>query len=167
MRKLLGIWTEEFDSLPPEDQNSFVFEGREYPASLCFAISHPEGAKVLASYEKDFYAGTPVVTRNTFGKGRAYYVGTRSSRGFYHALIKKLAVSAGLLSKKAGELPEGVELAVRENRNGRFVFLINHGGEEVSLKDLGSGLPFPKKLPPYGVSLIRVSGKDKERLIKK
>ncbi len=38
---------------------------------------HSEGAEVLATYESDFYAGMPAVTKNSYGKGHVYYVATQ------------------------------------------------------------------------------------------
>ena len=36
-----------------------------------------EGAQALATYGEDFYEGTPAVTKNAYGKGTVYYVGTQ------------------------------------------------------------------------------------------
>ena len=83
LRELCGIWVEETDSLPETEQNSFCYEGKLYPAGLLCDIMHTEGAEVLACYREDFYAGTPVITRNQYGDGLAYYVGTRSGEDFY------------------------------------------------------------------------------------
>jgi len=61
-----------------------------------------------------FYAGKAAATLNTYGQGKVIYVGTESpSPVFYERLAAQAAQAASL---KLGEtLPEGVELAVREN----------------------------------------------------
>ena len=68
LKDILGIWVEESDALPPEENNSFVYEGKQYPAGLLCDLMHLRGAKEIASYESNFYAGMPVLTENEFGE---------------------------------------------------------------------------------------------------
>lgn len=65
-----------------------MYGGVSCEASLLCDLMHLEGARELASYEEDFYAGTPVITENSFGAGKAYYVGTRSSQKFYRMFMR-------------------------------------------------------------------------------
>lgn len=85
---------------------------------------HTESAKALCHYEHDFYAGMPVLTRNAFGKGAAYYVATRSDAGFYQTLIGDICREAGIepIIEKTGN----VEVTMRRNANGTFLFFLNH-----------------------------------------
>ena len=69
LRDILGVWVEESDALPEYKANRFVYQGQEYPAKLLCDIMHLEGAEALAEYQEDFYAGSPVVARNSFGQG--------------------------------------------------------------------------------------------------
>ena len=89
-----------------------------------------EGASGEAVYETDFYAGSPVLTRNSFGEGTAWYVASRSSREFYHDL-KRVAEDAGVEGVQAS-IP-GVEVCERQNREGRFLFFLNHGREDAEV----------------------------------
>ena len=66
----------------------------------------------------------PVVTEHSFGEGRAFYVGTRSSKEFYRDFINDIATE--LRIDPVVHAPEGVEATVRENENGSFLFLLNH-----------------------------------------
>ena len=52
-------------------------DGTKADCGLLCDLMHLEGAESLGTYEKDFYKGMPAVTRNTYGKGAVYYVGTR------------------------------------------------------------------------------------------
>lgn len=70
-------------------------------------LMHPEGAKELAQYQEDFYAGTPVITENPFGKGKAYYVGTRSDGEFYREFIRSCMEEKEIFPVL--ETPDGVE----------------------------------------------------------
>ena len=47
----------------------------EVEARLLFELVIPQGAEVVGTYQADFYAGTPAVTRNAFGAGHGWYVG--------------------------------------------------------------------------------------------
>ena len=78
LRRLCGIWTEETDALAPEQGNTLVFgDGSQSGCGLLCDLIRLEGAQVIASYGGDFYKGTPAVTRNSFGRGTVYYVGTQ------------------------------------------------------------------------------------------
>lgn len=125
LRDILGIWAEEIDALPPDKENCFDYNGSMYPAKLLCDLIHPEGARTLGAYQKDFYAGMPAVTVNTFGKGKAYYVATRSDAGFYARFLQDVCAECGI--SPLLEHVQGVEAAMRENENGKFLFLLNHG----------------------------------------
>lgn len=123
-RDLLGIWVEENDALPEGEYNTFTYAGEGYKAKMLCDIIHLEGARSLCCYEKDFYRGMPVVTKNVFGKGCAYYVGTRSTAGFYGHFLTNVLMQADV--NPVLRTPKGVEAALRENEKGRTLFLMNH-----------------------------------------
>lgn len=128
LRDILGIWVEENDALPEGESNSFYYKGEKYPAEILCDLMHLEGANEISTYEEDFYQGTPVITKNAFGKGNAYYVGTRSNHEFYDIFLKDVFEEAGI--KPVMKTPEGVEASVRRNQKGEVLFLLNHSGEE-------------------------------------
>ena len=123
---------EEEDALPAGTENSFEYKGSTYPAKLLCDLSHPKGAEVLARYDTDFYAGMPVLTVNHFGKGKAYYVATRSNPEFYHTFLKEICDEGGITP--VIEPQKNLEATERINENGRFLFLLNHGEEEIQVK---------------------------------
>lgn len=132
LRDLLGIWIEESDALPPEFCNHFDFEGKEYTCELLCDLMHLEGAESLAQYKEDFYAGMPVITKNAYGEGAAYYVGTRSNEGFYADFIEKLCKEKKI--EKEAEVPYGVEAVRRKTDEHEFLFLLNHTEETVNVE---------------------------------
>ncbi len=164
LRDILGIWVEESDALPHGVQNEFSYQGIVYPAKLLCDLSHPEGAEVLSTYEKDFYQGMPAITKNSFGKGEAYYVATRSDRAFYEKFIGTLCKKAGI--RPVAEPQKKLEATIRSNENGRYLFLLNHGEEMLSVileysgKELLSGNTYQAgekvKLPAKGVFILRL-----------
>lgn len=125
LRDILGIWVEEEDALPEDMHNAFHYEGKTYPASMLCDLLHTEGAEVLATYEEDFYAGMPVLTKNAFGKGFGYYVATQSSDDFYKKHLGEICREAGI--EPVMDAPDYIEVTQRVNANGNFVFILNHG----------------------------------------
>ena len=132
LRELLGIWVEEEDSLPQDQFNSFVYNGNVYEAGLLCDILHCEGAKPLAVYDKDFYAGMPVITKNVFGKGEAYYMATSSSEKFYRDWLGEIC--KGCEIGEIAEAEDDLEITVRENDTGRYIFVLNHADCEKSFR---------------------------------
>lgn len=129
LRDILGIWVEEIDALPAGTTNAFTYEGKEYEAKLLCDIMHLEGAKALATYEKDFYANTPVLTVNEYGKGKAYYVGTRSSEDFYQTFLKERLEEKGIRPVLEVE-GVGIEATERIKGDERYLFVLNHNDTE-------------------------------------
>lgn len=140
LRDILGIWVEEEDALPKEMENRFSYHGKTYPAKMLCDLLHTEGAQALTSYEKDFYAGMPVLTKNAFGKGYGYYVATSSDDAFYEDYLSEICAEAGITPIM--DTPATVEVTMRSNANGSFVFLLNHGEEtyETALPFAGTDL---------------------------
>lgn len=162
IRDILGIWVEEQDALPEGEQNEFIYHGKEYPADMLCDIMHTEGAECASKYQKDFYQGTPVITVNSYGKGKAWYVGTRSNGDFYKAFVKDIMNEAGIQGIMV--TPEGVEASVRKTAKGYVIFLLNHtdGETEIVLekgcKDLLEGRQYAGGqciiIPPKGVKVL-------------
>ena len=136
LRDILGIWVEELDALPPDEQNHFIYKDREYPAGILCDVIHTEGAKAQASFEDDYYAGYPALTKNTYGKGCAYYVGTLSNDDFYSDYLWNICTEHGI--KPVLECDEDVEVTERSNEKSRYLFVLNHSNEEKQITSPGS-----------------------------
>lgn len=131
LRDILGVWVEEIDALPEHKKNGFTYMGQDYDAVLLCDIMHLEGAKALAEYKEDFYEGTPVITRNSFGKGQSYYIGTRSNEEFYKRFIQDICGEQGVRS--AADAPQGVEAVERIREKESYLFLLNHNDNSVEI----------------------------------
>lgn len=134
--RLLGIRVEEIDALYPGQHNQIVMAdgGERFRCARLCDIVRCEGAEVLATYGDDFYAGSPALTANVFGEGRAYYIASEAEDAFLEMFYGKLLDELGVAP--ALEAPAGVEVAVREAGGGRrLIFLLNHtaGPVEVGL----------------------------------
>jgi beta-galactosidase len=171
LRKTLGIWAEEIDALHDGQTNQIAMvEGNALGLSatyeyyeLCERI-HLEGAEVLASYQTGFFTGSPALTVNSFGKGRAYYVASRNKEPFFSDFIGKIIAESRPRRALDVALPEGVTAQLRTDGSHDFVFLLNFNPEERSVvldgqayTDLlqGAAVQGELKLAGYGVRILR------------
>lgn len=90
-------------------------------------ILKTDSAEILASYGDCYYAGQSAITRNHFGKGRAYYIGTVCNRALYIALAKCMAKEKGI--SYYDNLPLGVEITYRRKEETVWRFIFNNTGK--------------------------------------
>lgn len=170
LKEVLGIWSEEIDGLHDKDENCVVFNETnelgikgEYKAKELCEIIHLEGAKDLAKYKEDFYAGYPAVTVNNYGNGKAYYIAFRNNNDFVDDFYDKLMEFLNIKRSIDIDLPIGVTAQSRTDGNREFIFLLNFTDEEkeLDLKDIeyidivDNGILSRKVvLPPYGFKII-------------
>ncbi len=124
---LCGLAVTEYDCL--RDAENFIrWDGVDYPCQHWCDVIHPTTAAPLAAYTQDFYAGTPAVTRNAYGKGAAYYIGTTPDESLAAKLTAVLCGDAGVTSLL--DTPHGIEAVHRVTADGlTFLFLLNHNEE--------------------------------------
>ncbi len=162
---LFGLEILEFDPLPPGEENHLTFKGifptsHMHPAKLWCDIIEPKGCQILATYVKDFYAGRPAITMNTFGLGKAIYIGTMSHQHFYNDLVLWLRQMCAL--HPLLKVPENIEVSMREKDGTRVYFLLNHQNSPVRIQfykpmhDFLTGKNFSGNydMPPYGVLVL-------------
>ena len=118
-----GVEVDEYDCLLYAE-NSVQWDGVSYPCQKWCDVLALRGAEPIARYEREFYAGSPAVTRHPYGKGWVYYVGTEMGDTLAARFTEELIARAGLLP--LGDTPEGVELARRETEDTDYLFLMNH-----------------------------------------
>lgn len=112
---LLGIRTEEIDVRPEHIKNHILYQGKQYAIKDLCALVHAQEAEVLATYEQDFYAGYPALTRNTYGKGKAYFIAAEGEMDFIRDLYRQLMEETGICcSLKTEGLPAGVTVSERK-----------------------------------------------------
>ncbi|WP_054023753.1 beta-galactosidase [Bacillus sp. FJAT-28004] len=140
LRKTLGIWSEEIDSLHDHDSNQVVLKdgnilglsGQYTARELCDLI-HLEGAEALAVYGDDFYAGRPALTVNHLGTGKAYYIASRNEAAFTNDLLTRIVEQEGIKRVLDSELPHGVTAQLRTDGESDYVFVSNFSDKKVSV----------------------------------
>ena len=158
LRDILGIWVEETDALPSYMKNSFSWNGKDYDCGLICDIMHMENAQALACYDKDFYEGTPVLSKNEFGTGHAYYVATRAGQDFYADFLNKVLKEQGV--EPVFKPCKGVEITLRRKEETNFLFFLNHNPRESVLiaEKPGTDLLTGKEYRPGDEIVLQTKG---------
>ncbi|WP_234121397.1 beta-galactosidase [Clostridium hydrogenum] len=169
LRKVLGIWSEEIDSLTDDQRNTINFnnsnelKGEFEAIELCDLI-HTETAESLAVYGDDFYKGRPAVTVNNFGSGKAYYIAARTKEDFNDTFYTYLNNTLSLKHAITTELPYGVTAQLRTNGENDYIFLMNFNNattkielDDCSYYDILSKEKVDKTitLAPYGLAILK------------
>ena len=134
---LLGLKVEEFEAMKPYIRNSLVLNDTmpglagEFETRLWCDILQLNGATSLAGYGKDFFKGTPALTVNSFGKGKAYYVATLPDKAFLRKFLKAVCAERGV--HPVMEAPANVEAVVRNRGQEDYLFVMNHNYNPVRI----------------------------------
>jgi len=169
LREMCGVEVEEVDSLGSEMDNRLKFFAPKFDALqprvgvLC-EILKPVGASVLAEYTDDYYAGKPAITLNSFGAGRAIYVGALGQADLYETLSGWLLDETSI--QPTMKAPEDLEVTERRLRDRRLIFVLNHSSHEQTLelaRSYDSLMPGPGTVEgtvaigPYEILLLQES----------
>jgi beta-galactosidase len=169
LREVFGVWEEESQSYYPDESVDIVMKdgntlgiGGRYKAVDTCSVVHAEGSEVLATYGGEYFAGSPVLTVNTYGSGKAFYIAARTKGAFLSDLYKRLVAEAGIQRVIESELPAGVTAQLRTDGERRFVFLMNFNESEATVvldrdyTDLltGKSCDGSVSLPPFGVLVL-------------
>lgn len=133
LQKIFGLDVKELDTLYPEETNSFVYNEEQFSIHDYSAVVSVERGEVLASYQEEFYAGSPVVVRNTLEQGEAYFLAARTERDFlrvfYSELIEKLELANTLIDNHDPE----VSVQKRRTKDTEYYFIMNFSDKEKSV----------------------------------
>lgn len=131
--EVFGLYAEELDTLYPTDSNSVLMkDGNKALVKDYCELIKLTGAEVLGTYESDFYAGMPAVTVHSYGKGKAYYIGTRMEEADLIKFFTPIWSECGIKEK---ELPEGVEYLTRTAEDGStFDFYVNYNATPATVQ---------------------------------
>ncbi|MFI6243584.1 beta-galactosidase [Micromonospora sp. NPDC050795] len=165
--QLMGVRVDEWDARGPEVVNTVrLGDGADQvdvDASLLFELVIPQGAQVVGTYQADFYAGTPAVTRNSFGAGDGWYVAAGLDQSGVSWVVRQVLARHDLLGPYP-DVPD-LESSVRVAADGsRLLFLLNHRAEPVEVTARTGGVDLLTgdrtaaggvlRLPAYGVVVL-------------
>lgn len=153
LRSLCGCYVEEYDPIGEATQRLTTVRGGSYEITSWCDLLTPETAQVWARYAGRFYAGTAAITKNTFGQGKAYYVGTVGEKALYRTLLLEVFQEQAVPVIEA--LPQGVEVTTRTGPGGSYRFFFNNtlqsqhfqlDGEQVTLQPLEVKIQMEKRI---------------------
>ena len=154
--ELLGIRVDEFFPLAPE-QVVTLDDGSS--ASLWSERIELETAVAVSSFADGLLAGGPAFTRNGFGQGSAWYLGTALARSDLHRVLSRAAREAGVPVTDLGL--DGLEVVLRRSDRGDYLFVINHGDRSANRPGAGRELITGEhvneiNVPAGGVRVVRL-----------
>lgn len=127
-----GLYDWEENQMVPETGNQLGLTGTYICKNLCDLVEL-RGAKPLMTYGSDFYQGYPCLTVNTFGKGNAWYVAADADEKFYADFLGKVVKDSCVSSGISEEIPDALEITVRERDNIKYYIYQNYGTQAVKI----------------------------------
>ena len=164
-REMLGLVVEEYAPYSETQSNSIrVKDGKQFNCTFWSDVIHLKNAEAIAVFEKDYYAGSPAITHNRFGKGNAFYVGTVPDDNGMEWLIEHVCTVTDIKPVSVNA-PAGVEILHRVNGNSSFLFVLNHSGGKVNVPIDGHGYDLltgadmngTVELEPFDVAVIQMN----------
>ena len=144
---IAGVTVEETESL--QDYNSFsiigkdIYKGKSGYGGIFRDMLVPTTAETLYSYDDDFYRQYAAITKNNYGKGCVYYLGTTPDADTLTGIISDI-IDAVKIEKTAS--PDGVEIVKRGTDDNQIKMIINHNAFDIALDDI--------TLKPFEVKIV-------------
>lgn len=139
LKNILGIWSEELDTLYPEEKNQICFPENNvsgisgtYTCDYFCEIIHTNTAIPAAVYGEDYYAGRPAVTRNNYGTGFGWHIAAHTDAEFLTDFYRSIIQQAGIVPLLK-EIPPLVWVTSRQTAEHTYIFIINFNEKDVSL----------------------------------
>ncbi|WP_035171794.1 beta-galactosidase [Caldanaerobius polysaccharolyticus] len=139
LRELFGIEIEEYGIIPENKFNLLKFE-KENMIINCdtwYEILSPITAQVIARFGDNFFEGSPALTMNNYGNGRAYYIGSVPSEKDIDKFVYWLVKESEIHPLYDKPIP-GVEFSCRVKDGKEVLFILNHNSKEVNIELIGS-----------------------------
>jgi len=149
-RELVGCHVTEYDPIGWDKAKVRFTDGEEYECKQWCDILETDTAKTAASYSSGFYAGQPAVTVNSYGGGKAFYIGTVGTRRMYEKAAKQILDASGIPYIEG--LPENVEVTTRTGSGITARFVFNNSDLERTFELNGEKL----HLDPFEMKIIRL-----------
>ena len=140
LRECLGVKYHQFTF--PEHvalSGEIVGNAEENEARVFMELLIPQEAQTLAEYEHYNWKGYAAITRNSYGKGRAYYIGCMTGEKILKNILRSALKDAGVFYETENSFP--VILRRGKNDFGKTVgFYLNYSaGEQSAVYELPDG----------------------------
>ncbi|MCX6345546.1 MAG: beta-galactosidase [Armatimonadetes bacterium] len=129
LQDVFGVVVKEYHSPEASEENMIwgsmgEINGHTSRVNVWLDLLELRGAEVMAKYDGGFISYGVAITRNSFGKGKAYYIGTQPESDFMITLMDAVAKDAGVTL--GIPTPQDVEACERVGEGKKLTFIINH-----------------------------------------
>lgn len=120
-----------------------------------------DSAEIIGTYESDYFKGAGAIVKNKFKNGTCYYYGSAFTDEAVEAFLNECQVNNPYASKI--DAPKECEITIRENDNGKFMFILNYlktavtiNVKEEAFSILDETEVFGEvQLKPYGYTILK------------
>lgn len=126
-----ALYEGEYNQAIPIANNEMGLEKIWKCSTLCDLVK-VSTADVMATYGMDFYQGMPAFTKNSYGKGNAYYICADFDQGFYDEIYAKIAETVNI-ECPIENIPEGIEVTTRYGTEYQYLFVQNFNRHAVKI----------------------------------
>ena len=123
LSELAGVLVDEYDPVGHDTQFVALGEDSRFECTQWCDILTPTTAETVGTYASEFFAGRAAVTRNRFGMGATYYLGTVLEDHGYKAWFEGILIALNVAVMP--HLPAGVEVSVRSAGERHLLFVLN------------------------------------------
>lgn len=166
LKDCLGIHYDQF-TYPHSVGLTGEVTGHGAQARTFMELLTPDGAEVLARYDHYSWKDNAAITRNSYGKGHAYYIGCMTDQTVLSNILVDVLCTAGVET-----LETTSPVIVRKGQNGEgktICFFFNYSAEEKSVhyryadgEDLLTGIAVHSGdalvIGPWDLRIIEVGG---------
>ena len=134
--ELTGVYVDETESL--QDINAFTLvgsgecDGEQGTGGIFRDMLIPTTAEVMFKYGDAFYKNYAAITKNSYGKGKAYYLGCSIDENLLKQVMGRIMQEVGIVPISSDE---GVEFVRRGTDDNTISFIINHNDHTVQVGD--------------------------------
>lgn len=131
--KLLGLTINDYGSLNDEDNIIIktLSPKHKYKASTWYDVIDNETAQVIASFDSDYFADLPAITKNKYGNGLAYYFATVPDKKLLYSVFNDIVAQCNI--ETINTQKNGIEMIKRKIDDEIIIFAINHNREKTSI----------------------------------
>ena len=133
LRDACGFYYQEYSTIGNMKLKDNVFGlGDRNSINTWYEFLVPETAKPLAYGDHPFFGQWPVITENSYGKGKLYYIGAYPSQELLDKIVRMAAVEKGIIADDEHRFPVIMRSGV--NGQGRTLdYVFNYSGAPVNV----------------------------------